>query len=285
MIESFKTVQQRRSCMECQSGNHGSCGYLVEFEEINRGAVDAEDFIPVNRWCICYNASTEMHMDKRETLLAEASFVERTMQDFLPSAPVALDDGCDLASLTAGGVLSDSAIHEAMKEGHLDIEPFHDANLGPASYDLSLHPVIGEVRFPRVIDLANIGGPHMVELNMQPGGFEDGDYDLLPGEMILASTIETVRLETCLAARVEGKSSLARLGLMVHVTGGFIDPGFEGQITLEMVNLSGSIVRLHPGILIAQIAFMPVVGKVRRSYAITGRYQNQQGPTGSLYTP
>lgn len=178
-------------------------------------------------------------------------------------------------------------IYRHLSYGSVKIFPFEMERLGPASYDLTLHPEIGRVNLPSVVDLKDIPEHYvrMVRIREETwDGPDDDPYDLMPGDFVLASTIETIGIPTSLAARVEGKSSLARLGLAVHVTGGFIDPGFEGQITLEMVNLSGSVLRLWPGIPIAQIAFMPVVGEVTRPYGTRGHYQHQQGPTASRYT-
>lgn len=283
----FKTVIQQRMCPPCQRGNHGACAYLVAFEEDNRGAVDAEDFIHTPRNCGCFNSAEEMHQDQRETLLVESDFVEDAMNRFFSDEPE--PESFPLSSLNGhresmgGGVLSDGKIVDALNEGRLKISPFRLNRLGPASYDVTLHAAIGQVYLPSIVDLRDIPEDYVDPMIIAQEGFEDTYYDLLPGEFILASTVETIGLDPCFAARVEGKSSLARLGLAVHVTGGFIDPGFEGQITLEMVNLSRSVLRIWPGIPIAQIAFMPVVGQVERPYGERGHYQHQNGPTGSRY--
>lgn len=182
-------------------------------------------------------------------------------------------------------MLSDRGILAALKDGAIDVEPFDPANLQPASIDLTMHP---EVRFPRkalrtpwgAMDLANVPFGHTELQGPGYGGF----IALGAGEQLLACTAETVRLGRMHVARVEGKSSLARLFLAVHVTGGFIDPGFEGQITLEVVNLSPWTIYLHPGMPICQIAFDRLDTTPSRGYAASGRYQSQSGPTESRYT-
>jgi len=183
-------------------------------------------------------------------------------------------------------VFADSLIKKAQRKGLIFIDPFHGDQLNPASYDLTLHPVIRVSEMPAAfgdgepVDLAALKPNHTVEWVI------DGDcgyYDLQPGEFILGSTYEYVGIGDEVVARVEGKSSLARLGMAVHVTGGFIDPGFDGQITLEIVNLFPRALRIYPGMRIAQIAFQSVQDQVERSYRELGSYQNQRGPTESRY--
>jgi len=276
----FKTTIQRRTCEPCQRGNHEACAYWAEFSQLNAGAVDAEDFINLHPWCVCYNSSREMHHRKYQEAQEAVEFVEDAMDrlpfpDYEPNDRISFSEG--------GGVLSDQAIKDALNDGRVMISPYDEDRLGPASYDLSLSPVIGQVFLPTVVDLRDVPENYLSSVKLRELGSQDRHYDLYPGEFILASTIENIGLDPIFAARVEGKSSLARLGLAVHVTGGFIDPGFEGQITLEMVNLSKSVLRLWPGIAIAQIAFIPVVGEVEHPYSERGHYQHQSGPTGSRY--
>lgn len=155
-------------------------------------------------------------------------------------------------------ILSDNTIEELCtgKEPHL-IAPYNGARLQPASYDLSLGEVLD---YP-------IGVRKLLE----------------PGEFIIASTKETVHIPSNLVGRMEGKSSLARQGLIVH-TAGFVDPGFCGQLTLEITNLSKEIRPLDPGMLIAQIAFTLLDRPSNRPYGTEGlgsHYQYQKGPTAS----
>lgn len=109
-------------------------------------------------------------------------------------------------------------------------------------------------------------------------------FILHPGEFALATTMETIALSDLLAARLEGKSSLGRLGLMTHSTAGFIDPGFSGQITLELSNVSNPPIKLYPGMRIEQVCFFELRNPVRLAYGDEHRaskYQHQRGPTPS----
>ncbi|MDY2979522.1 MAG: dCTP deaminase [Lawsonella sp.] len=109
-------------------------------------------------------------------------------------------------------------------------------------------------------------------------------FILHPGEFALATTMETIALSDLLAARLEGKSSLGRLGLMTHSTAGFIDPGFSGQITLELSNVSNLPIKLYPGMRIGQVCFFELRNPVKHPYGdecLASKYQNQRGPTPS----
>lgn len=174
-------------------------------------------------------------------------------------------------------MFTDSTITDLISYNKLSVHPFTAGNLNPASYDVTLHQTI-RVMFTDgdPIDLADL----------QPYSFPhhiDSHYDMQPGEFILGCTNEAFRLADTIVGRVEGKSSLARVGLAVHVTGGFIDPGFQGQITLEIVNLFPRPIRIYPGMRIAQIAFTPTDGVPARTYSKTGHYNGQYGPTESRY--
>ena len=109
----------------------------------------------------------------------------------------------------------------------------------------------------------------------------DDHFIIHPGQFILAHTLEYIKLPTYLAARLEGRSSLARLGIIIHSTGGFIDAGFEGQLTLEMTNINKVPVKLYPGMKIAQIAFEILDKEAERPYnqRIESKYNKQRGPT------
>lgn len=163
------------------------------------------------------------------------------------------------------------------------IDPFDQAQVNPSSYDLTLYPKIKvEDRMQDrtvPISLRDVNHDYLIDDQITEGN----GYTLQPGAFILASSREFVNLGPTVAARVEGKSSLARMGLAIHVTGGFIDPGFQGQITLEIINLLHQPLVLWPNMRIAQIAFMPVMGEVEKSYAQVGHYQGQEGPTLSRY--
>lgn len=178
-------------------------------------------------------------------------------------------------------MLSDRGIKAAIDAGDIAITPFTEDRLQPASIDLTLHPVVRKPRSWReTMDLGSVRPDHTEAHS--PGHF--GTHHIGPGEQLLACTAETVRLGRMHVGRVEGKSSLARLWLSVHVTGGFIDPGFEGQVTLEMVNMSPWTIILYPGMPVCQIAFDRLDTMPEMTYKHTGRYQGQSGPTESRYT-
>lgn len=178
-------------------------------------------------------------------------------------------------------MLSDHDIVAAMKRGDLLIEDFHDDQLQPASYDLRLDPMF---RAPssefHAIDLANVPEGHTFLSSMDDS---DGQLMLAPGRFILASTQEYFELGDTLGARVEGRSSLGRLGLMVHITAGFVDPGFCGNITFEVYNASPWTLTLHSGMKVAQLAFFRVSSAPSRTYGMRGHYQGQRGPTESRF--
>jgi len=160
----------------------------------------------------------------------------------------------------------------SMRFHGLHISDFNVNQLNPASYDVTLSPMI---RIPYKLDR------HCRPLDVEEiTNYTSLDeittyYTLYPGEFILAASNEIITLPIGLAARVEGKSSLGRLGLAVHITAGFIDPGFHGTITLEIVNLLNRAIILRPNMRIAQIAFIPMDSVPVKSYTLTGHYQNQ----------
>jgi len=139
------------------------------------------------------------------------------------------------------------------------IKPYKEENVNPASYDVTLHQNI----------IRNDGQIH--DLRSSP-------YTMEPHEFIIASTIEKVNIPTTHAADLKLKSTIGRMGIN-HALSGWIDPGFSGQITLELQNISGRQVKLYYEMKIAQLIFMKLVEETKMSYSKTGRYQNQQGPT------
>jgi len=185
-------------------------------------------------------------------------------------------------------MLSDWEIEEARQTGLIEISPWDPHLLQPVSYDLTLSH---EIRIPlediHTVDplMANDGQAFYGRVPADASTTElckIDVYTLEPRDFILGATMEYLKLSDGMAARVEGKSSLGRLGVAVHITAGFIDPGFEGQITLEIVNLSRWGLVLYPNMPIAQIVFEPVT-QPSRSYRQTGHYQGQTGPTESRY--
>jgi len=114
----------------------------------------------------------------------------------------------------------------------------------------------------------------------------DGVFMLHPGEFVLGSTLERVTLPDDLVARLEGKSSLGRLGLLIHSTAGFIDPGFDGHVTLELSNVANLPITIYPGMKIGQLSFVQMSEPAETPYgsgALGSKYQGQRGPTPSKY--
>jgi dCTP deaminase len=179
-------------------------------------------------------------------------------------------------------LLADHQIQARIGQGDLKISPYDPERVQPASVDLLLDGFVRTLAGPKwaEIDVADVPARHT---KLDEIG-EDG-WLLEPGDFLLACTVERVTLPWNLAARVEGKSSLGRLGLAIHVTAGFIDPGFSGQITLEIANLSGKPIRIRRLMPIAQLCLIPMAAVPRRPYGEAGnRYQDQYGPTESRYT-
>ena len=182
-------------------------------------------------------------------------------------------------------ILSDRTIQKKLDTDQLVITPLHPDDIQPASVDLHLEPAI---RIFNNSELTYIDIKQNIEdattLIEMPD--QNSPYMLQPGEFILGSTIEHIELPDNLVARLEGKSSLGRIGLVIHSTAGFIDPGFKGNITLELSNLSNLPITLYPNMKIAQISFMTMTTPARRIYGspeLHSRYQGQKGPTASRY--
>lgn len=175
-------------------------------------------------------------------------------------------------------ILSDRDIVSRLRDGECgSIEPWDDGSLQPASYDLHLASEYVKFKEPCYIDIKKPVDEFMVQKVMSEEGLK-----LLPHQFVLVQTIETVYLSPCLVGRVEGRSSLGRLGIMVHITAGYIDPGFSGQITLEIVNLSQNIVRLYPGMRIAQLSLTQITSEPTAAYGErNNKYQKQAGVTPS----
>lgn len=178
-------------------------------------------------------------------------------------------------------LLHDIALLDAITSGALGLEPFEAARLQGSSVDLLLDNHFAIVDTSSGLDMDvrqnNSERAHRISVG-------DDDYFLLRSEhFVLASTRERVQLGNGYAGRIEGKSSLGRLGLMVHSTAGFIDPGFEGTITLELSNMLDVPIRLYPGMPIAQLCVFLMAGPAHKPYSTVGKYQHQTGPTTSLY--
>ncbi len=183
-------------------------------------------------------------------------------------------------------ILSDRDIRAALQrlEDPLIVDPgFDPQRLQPASLEMTLHPTLLHVDEMLWHTRAD-GHSFPVGTPLGHRDMGDGGWEMLPGEFLLASTVETVRIPTDLVAQVNGKSSWARKGLIVHTTAGFIDPGFKGQITLELKNLSNSRLKIMPFVPICQLVFFQMTSPSERPYGSPGlgsHYQGQVGPTRS----
>ncbi len=179
-------------------------------------------------------------------------------------------------------LLSDRDIAAQLDAGRVRLDPFDAAMMQPASIDIRLD------RYFRLFD--NHKYPSIDPSRPQPELTRlievapDEPFILHPGEFVLASTLEQLTLPDDVAARVEGKSSLGRLGLLTHATAGFVDPGFSGHVTLELSNVATLPIKLWPGMKIGQLCFFQLSSPSAQPYGSRGRgsrYQGQRGPTAS----
>ena len=179
-------------------------------------------------------------------------------------------------------LLSDRDIAAEIKAGRVQVEPFEPKMIQPSSVDVRLDRCfrVFENHKYEVID-PSVEQPDLTrEVAVSPDDF----FILHPGEFVLASTYEVITLPDDIAGRLEGKSSLGRLGLLTHSTAGFIDPGFSGHITLELSNVANLPVKLYPGMKIGQLCLIKLSSSAEHPYgsAVYGsRYQGQRGPTPS----
>jgi dCTP deaminase len=192
---------------------------------------------------------------------------------------------CDTKGTPSYGdqvLLSDRDLTAELKAGNLGIEPFEPALVQPSSIDFRLDHLF------RVFNnhlYTHIDPAERQDDLTSSVEVSDGEpFVLHPGEFVLASTLEVITLGNELAGRVEGKSSLGRLGLLTHSTAGFIDPGFSGHITLELSNVANLPIKLWPGMKIGQLCIFRLSSEAEHPYgsAVYGsRYQGQRGPTPS----
>jgi len=179
-------------------------------------------------------------------------------------------------------LLSDRDIRAELDSGRIELNPYEPTMIQPSSIDVRLD------RFFRLFDNHKYAvidpaedQPDLTRL-VEPEG--DDPFVLHPGEFVLGSTYESVTLPDDVAARLEGKSSLGRLGLLTHSTAGFIDPGFTGHVTLELSNVATLPIKLWPGMKIGQMCFFRLSSPAEAPYgsgAAGSRYQGQRGPTAS----
>jgi dCTP deaminase len=181
-------------------------------------------------------------------------------------------------------ILSDRSIREELAAGRIVIDPLNEDAIQPSSVDLhcdSLFRVFRNDTTPYIDPKQSQEDlTELVEVK------EDGAFILHPGEFVLGSTLERVALPDDLVARLEGKSSLGRLGLLIHSTAGFVDAGWDGHLTLELSNVATLPIALYPGMKIGQISFLRMTTPADHPYgsdATGSKYQGQRGPTPSRY--
>ena len=181
-------------------------------------------------------------------------------------------------------VLADRTIRRLIDEGRIRIEPFDPSLMQPSSLDVRvdrLFRVFRNSRYP-FIDVKQ-AQEELTELVEVENG---GPFILHPGEFVLGSTLERVTLPDDLVARLEGKSSLGRLGLLIHSTAGFIDPGWDGHVTLELSNVANLPITIYVGMKIGQLSFVQMTEPAESPYGASGlgsKYKGQTGPTPSRY--
>lgn len=179
-------------------------------------------------------------------------------------------------------LLSDRDILAEIEQQRIQVEPYDESMIQPSSIDFRLDRffrVFENHKYPHIDPAADQSDLTRV---VEPEG--DDAFILHPGEFVLGSTFEVVTLPDDLAARVEGKSSLGRLGLLTHATAGFVDPGFSGHVTLELANVATLPIKLYPGMKIGQLCFFRLSSAAAHPYGSEkygSRYQGQRGPTPS----
>ena len=181
-------------------------------------------------------------------------------------------------------VLSDRTIRRLLGEGRIGIDPYDDALVQPSSVDVRVDRwfrVFRNSRYPYIdVKLEQEELTELVEID------DATPFILHPGEFVLGSTLERIQLPDDLVARLEGKSSLGRLGLLIHSTAGFIDPGWDGHVTLELSNVANLPITIYFGMKIGQISFVQMTEPAETPYgagSLGSKYQGQQGPTPSRY--
>jgi dCTP deaminase len=181
-------------------------------------------------------------------------------------------------------VLSDGTIRRLVDEGRIRIEPWDPGLVQPASVDLLLGRSFRVFHNHRAAAIDLRDPP--TNLTEQVEIDDDEAFVIHPGEFVLGRTLEWVKLPDDIVSRIEGKSSVGRIGLIVHATAGFIDPGFEGTLTLEITNLTRIPIKLSPGLPIAQLSFMTLDQPAERPYGhpdLGSHYQGQVEATASRY--
>ncbi len=181
-------------------------------------------------------------------------------------------------------ILSDRTIKNEIQAGRIEIEPFDPKSVQPSSVDLRLDH--------RFLVFRNHTRSHidvkadLTDLTSDVEASDERPFILHPGEFVLGSTAERIRLPNDLVGRIEGKSSLGRLGLLIHTTAGFVDAGWNGTITLEFSNVASLPITLYPGMKIGQISFIQMTTDADQPYGsgtLGSKYLDQSGPRPSRY--
>jgi dCTP deaminase len=181
-------------------------------------------------------------------------------------------------------VLSDKTIRSEIEGGRIEVDPYDAGLIQPSSIDVRVDRrfrVFHNARYPYI----DVRQP-MEELTELVEVEGDEPFILHPGEFVLGQTLERVTLPDDLVARLEGKSSLGRLGLLIHSTAGFVDPGFSGNLTLELSNVANLPITIYEGMPIGQLSFMRMDGAVETPYGAKdkgSKYQGQGEPTPSRF--
>src|SRR5438552_16900764 len=181
-------------------------------------------------------------------------------------------------------VLSDRTIRRLLEEGRIQIEPYDETLLQPSSVDVRVDRyfrVFHNARYPFI----DVKEPQEELTELVEIGDEQ-PFILHLGEFVLGSTLERIQLPDDLVARLEGKSSLGRLGLLIHSTAGFVDPGWDGHVTLELSNVATLPITTYYSMKIGQLSFVQLTEPAETPYgtgALGSKYQGQRGPTPSRY--
>jgi dCTP deaminase len=179
-------------------------------------------------------------------------------------------------------IFSDRSIKEAIASGRIAIDPYREDYVQPSSVDLRVDSYfrVFENHKYAMID-PRTRQEDLTKIVEVPDG---ENFVLHPGAFVLGSTLERVHLGDDIVARLEGKSSLGRLGLLIHSTAGFVDPGFDGHLTLELSNVANLPIAIYPGMRIGQISYYPMTTPADNPYGSRkagSKYQGQRGPTPS----
>ena len=190
------------------------------------------------------------------------------------------------ADLQLSSVLSDATIRELIESGRITIDPWDPSMVQPASVDIRLGNSFRVFHNHRIKSIDLSDPPRDLTEHVDIG--EEGEFVIHPGEFVLGRTVELVEIPDDIVCRIEGKSSIGRMGLVVHATAGFVDPGFRGTLTLEITNFNSVPIVLRAGLPIAQLSFMALDRPAEKPYGhpdLGSHYYGQVEATESRYGP